>query len=221
MLGSLPCAEPRSPATRPHSWISNTTSTDEQMPDGMIADQAISWMDGFVKNKSSPFFLAVGFHKPHLPHFAPSKYFDMYPLENVSLPANTHVPIGLDDFVWNPCSEFLSYDDASAAAKEVHFNIRVNMTVEEQRLQRRAYFAATTYADAQIGRVLDKLDELNLTDNTIIALWGDHGWHLSENNEWAKHTAFGKCGCSLSLRIGLQCCLLSLGKQLPALSLTL
>ena len=119
-LGSLPCAEPRGFPHRNHSWISNETATDDQVPDGMIALNAISQMHNLSKfNAETPFFLAVGFHKPHLPHFAPKKYFDMYPLEKMDLPANPNVPKNLPNVTWNNCNEFLSYNDSQVEAHMV------------------------------------------------------------------------------------------------------
>lgn len=188
-LGSLPCEEPRGDDHRPHSWISNETATDEQMPDGMIATNAIATMRN-VSNDATPFFIAVGFHKPHLPHIAPKKYFDLYPLDNVSLPRNPNIPKDLPTIAWNDCNEIRSYNDVAQAAHEAHFGINKSLSDNEQRLQRRAYYASTSYVDAQVGRVVDALDELGLTNDTVVMLWGDHGWHLGENNEWAKHTNF-------------------------------
>lgn len=121
-LGSLPCAEPRGPKTRPYSWFANTTATDDQVPDGMIAANAIERLHNFTKfSADTPFFLAVGFHKPHLPHFAPQKYFDMYPLDKIDLPTNPHVPEKLPSIAWNPCSEFLSYNDSKREAQQVRY----------------------------------------------------------------------------------------------------
>ncbi|XP_065191219.1 iduronate 2-sulfatase-like isoform X2 [Sycon ciliatum] len=190
-LGSLPCAEPRGFPHRNHSWISNETATDDQVPDGMIALNAISQMHNLSKfNAETPFFLAVGFHKPHLPHFAPKKYFDMYPLEKMDLPANPNVPKNLPNVTWNNCNEFLSYNDSQVEAHMDHFSQEQPLSDAHTRIHRRAYYATTTFVDAQVGRVLDALDELGLTNDTVVMLWGDHGWHLGENNEWAKHTNF-------------------------------
>ena len=115
--GSFPCPIGQG---RPFSWVSNETATDDQVPDGMIALNAISQMHNLSKfNTETPFFLAVGFHKPHLPHVAPKKYFDMYPLEKVDLPANPNVPKHLPKVTWNGCGEFRSYNDSNTEAKLV------------------------------------------------------------------------------------------------------
>jgi len=187
---------PMGPGGKVTSIYSNESvdATDDTMPDGMIAVEAVKTMRELVSNgttKDSPFFMAVGFHKPHLPHIAPAKYFDMYPLENISLPpdATRQAPKDAPAIAWNDCSEFKSYHDVSQAVKDEGFNQTKPFNDTFTRMQRRAYYAAASYTDAQIGKVLDELRSLDLLDSTVIALWGDHGWHLGENNEWAKHTA--------------------------------
>ena len=115
--GSYPCADSHN---RPYSWFSNETATDDQVPDGMIAMNAIERLHNLTKAEpGAPFFLAVGFHKPHLPHVAPKKYFDMYPIENIDMPKNHHAPDGLPPLAWNSCGEIRSYQDAAKEFKEV------------------------------------------------------------------------------------------------------
>lgn len=113
----------------------------------------------------------------------------MYPLDKVSLPANPYPPKNSPSWAWSSCGEWRSYPDVQRACTATHFNQTTPVTDAETRRQRQAYFAAASYGDAQVGRVLDELDALGLSNNTIIVLFGDHGWHLGENNEWAKHTA--------------------------------
>ena len=167
------------------------------MPDGMIAAAAVAAIQTFgvgQVNRDTPFFLAVGFHKPHLPHIAPAKYFDLYPMDNISLPRNAtrHAPVGAPDIAWNKCDEFLSYADTKRDATDWGFSRDRPFNDSVTRDQRRAYYAAASFTDAQIGRVLEAIDAAGLTETTVIALWGDHGWHLGENNEWAKHTAMAR-----------------------------
>ena len=132
-LGSIPCEDDHK--DRPYSWFSNETASDEEMPDGMIASNAIEHLHNFSANSNgSPFFLAVGFHKPHLPHIAPKKYFDMYPVEDVSLPKNPNIPKDLPTVAWNSCGELISYEDAGKAAKAAHFSMTTHFDANETRL---------------------------------------------------------------------------------------
>lgn len=151
---------------------------DNVLPDGRTADRAIEVMR---KVKDRPFFLAVGFVKPHLPFVAPKKYFGLYPPEKVHLADNMFPPKGVPEFAMTNWGELRAYFDipkkgALADAKALEL--------------RRAYYAATSYVDAQIGRVLSELDRLNLRDKTVVVLWGDHGWQLGEHGLWCKHTNF-------------------------------
>jgi hypothetical protein len=172
------------------------------MPDGYIAEHAIALLKTLAARQvndaagttttAKPFFMAVGFHKPHLPHIAPQEYFDLYPLDKVSLPDNQsrYGPQDAPDIAWNGNGEFLSYTDTK------DYNKKHKIAAQEPwmndtfvRMQRRAYMASASYTDANIGSLLKALEATGVADNTIIALWGDHGWHIGENNEWAKHTA--------------------------------
>ncbi len=151
---------------------------DNALPDGKTADRAIEVMRQ-VKDK--PFFLAVGFLKPHLPFVAPTKYFGLYPPEEVRLADNPFPPKDVPKIALINWGELRAYFDipkkgplSDAKALEL----------------RRAYYAATSYVDAQIGRVLAELDRLKLRDKTVVVLWGDHGWQLGEHGLWCKHTNF-------------------------------
>ena len=153
---------------------------DNALADGMIADHAIETLRE-VKDKK--FFLAVGFHKPHLPFIAPKKYFDMYPKDKVKIsPAdNPYPPKDCPSIALTNWGELRAYTDIPDVGP---------LTEEEARDLKYAYYAAASYTDAQIGRVLDELDKLGLKDKTVIVLWGDHGWHLGEHSLWCKHTNF-------------------------------
>lgn len=185
---SYPFALPGDHHKITHAYA-NETAVDEDMPDGMIAAHAVQTLRNISSsNSDEPFFVAVGFHKPHMPHIAPKKYFDLY--SNVSLPAHENRPIDAPDASWNKCDEFKSYPDNAEAMKEVGFGENKPFNESWTRWSRHAYFAAASFTDAQIGKVLDELETLGLADSTVVVLWGDHGWHLGENNEWAKHTAY-------------------------------
>ena len=173
-------------------YANATTMADDDMPDGMIAREAVRTIQRLAAEDSgadAPFFVAVGFHKPHLPHVAPKRYFDLYPAENVSLPPSPRAPRGAPEWAWNKCGEWLAYPDVKNKTSAMGFSREQPVDDEYAREQRRAYFATASFADAQVGRVLDAVEEAGLSNNTVVVLFGDHGWHLGDNNEWAKHTA--------------------------------
>lgn len=152
---------------------------DSSYMDGQVADGAITALRELKKDQ--PFFLGVGFHKPHLPFVAPKKNFDLY--DPATLPL-TDTP--------NPPSF------APNLARHSSFELRTRCGVPEsgpiddatQRKLLQAYYACVSFVDAQIGRVLDELDKEGLRDNTIIVVWGDHGWHLGEYGIWGKATDY-------------------------------
>lgn len=151
---------------------------DKDLPDGMTADQAISDLNDL---KDRPFFLAVGFHKPHLPFIAPKKYWDLYRREDFTPSPQRDWPIGAAEKGKVDWGELRSYLDMPKQGA---------LDDAETRKLLHGYHACISYTDAQIGRVLAELDRLGLRDNTIVVLWGDHGWKLSEYGAWAKHTNY-------------------------------
>jgi len=151
---------------------------DNALPDGKTADKAIEVLRGI---KDKPFFLAVGFLKPHLPFVAPKKYFDLYPPDEITLADNPFPPKDCPQIALTNWGELRAYSDIPKTGP---------LPEEKARELIRAYFAATSYVDAQIGRLLDELERLGLSDNTVIVLWGDHGWKLGEHGLWCKHTNF-------------------------------
>ncbi|HEV7350341.1 sulfatase [Telluribacter sp.] len=145
--------------------------TDEEQTDGMVATEAIRLLE---QNKAGdPFFLAVGFYRPHCPYIAPKKYFDMYPPEKIVLPA--HSP-----------------GDTSQYSREAYFTYPFNWGLNDDQRRRtiQAYYASITFMDAQVGRVLNALDRLGLAENTIVVFWSDHGYLLSEHGQWMKQSLF-------------------------------
>ena len=153
------------------SWLA-AEGADEDQPDGQNAAQAVKLLEA---HRDGPFFLAVGFHKPHDPFNAPKKYFDLYPLDKIQL---AHEP---DD---------RSVDLPLAIPNGKSF---ATFTDQERREFRRAYFAGISFTDAQIGKLLDTLDRLKLWENTIVVVMGDHGYHLGEHGWWNKVTVFELC----------------------------
>jgi arylsulfatase A-like enzyme len=151
---------------------------DSGLPDGYGADKAISILR---ERKDQPFFLALGFHKPHLPFVAPKKYFDMYANAPLPLAPNPFPPSGVTQYSLTTWGELRSYQGIPKTGP---------VTEQQARELVRGYYACTSYVDSQLGRVLAELETLKLRDKTVIVLWGDHGWHLGEHGMWTKHTNF-------------------------------
>jgi len=153
---------------------------DDTYTDGKVARLAAKTL-GELKQKGRPFFLAVGMARPHLPFVAPKKYWDLYDPAKIYVPAFQKLPAGAPAFVGHNNSELKSYADIPDEGP---------ITEALARRLRHGYYAATSYMDAQVGLVLDALEKEGLADNTLIVLWGDHGWQLGEHGLWHKHTNF-------------------------------
>lgn len=153
-------------------YYSDAQGRDEDHTDGMVATQAIALLE---QHKGEPFFLAVGFYRPHTPYIAPKKYFDLYPLEQVDVPK---VPTGYEQTV--PAPALLSTRPWP----------NLGLTPEQVRKSRQAYYAGISFVDAQVGRVVDALDRLGLRDNTVIVFWSDHGYSLGTHGLWLKQSCF-------------------------------
>ncbi|MBL8826052.1 MAG: sulfatase-like hydrolase/transferase [Planctomycetaceae bacterium] len=153
---------------------------DDELPDGATAAEAVARIRK-LKHKEQPFFLAVGFVKPHLPFVAPKKYWDLHDPAAIPLPATDKLPQGTADFVGHNNSELHSY---VGVPKENP------IPAEYAKQLRHGYHACISYMDAQVGRLLAALDEEGLAENTIVVLWGDHGWQLGDHGLWHKHTNF-------------------------------
>ncbi len=156
----------------------HNTGDDLTYTDGWITREALRQMESLAAG-GKPFLLAVGIMKPHLPFACPQSYLDLY--KKTKLPNIPHPlkPTGLS--TWHASGEYYGYHH------EVK-NPRDNATYADQ--LRLSYAACVSYADAQVAQLLVQLDKLKLTDNTIVVLWGDHGWHLGEHAVWGKHTLF-------------------------------
>ncbi len=148
-------------------WIA--TADARGQADDNAAEHAIALLE---EHRKEPFFLGVGFIRPHLPFVAPSKYYDLYPVNSIPLAQN---PAG-------------DLDDIPALARRVRPMLwnQMGMDERQQRLARRGYYASTSFMDGQAGRVLDALEKMGLRENTIIVFWGDHGWNLGEHTRWQK-----------------------------------
>ncbi len=167
----------------PHRKISGALSwhaaegTDEEQTDGMIATEAIRLMkEHKEKRKDQSFFLGVGFFRPHTPFVAPKAYFDLYPLEEIALP---EVPKG-------------DREDIPTAAFAHNCPVP-HYSLDELTLRKatQAYYACVSFIDAQVGRMMQALEEEGLAENTIVVFWSDHGYHLGEHGGvWQKRTLF-------------------------------
>jgi iduronate 2-sulfatase len=153
---------------------------DNAYPDGKIADEAIRRLRA-AKERAEPSFIAVGFLKPHLPFCAPKKYWDLYQRESFEVPALRTPPQGAPSYAPSSWGELRQYSDIPQTGP---------LSDEQARALIHGYHAAVTYIDAQLGRLLDELDQSGLSSNTIIVLWGDHGWHLGDHGMWCKHTNY-------------------------------
>ncbi len=165
-------AEPHRKISGALSWLA-ADGEDGEQTDGMITTEAIKLMKA---RKDEPFFLAVGFFRPHTPYVAPKKYFDMYPLEDLRIP---FAPKG-------------DRDDIPTAAFAHNCPVpNYGLSHDELIKATQAYYACVSFVDAQVGRLLDALEAADLDENTIVVFWSDHGYHLGEHNGiWQKRTLF-------------------------------
>ncbi len=151
------------------SWRIEDTA-DEEQTDGKVATEAIRILE---EKKDKPFFLAVGFYRPHTPYVAPKKYFDMYPVDKIHLTKEKE-------------NDLADVPEAALFTKPPHWGLDEAKRKDAQR----AYYASITFMDAQVGRLLDALDRLKLSGNTIIVLWSDHGYNLGHHGQWMKQSLF-------------------------------
>ena len=153
---------------------------DDELGDGQVALKTIADLRR-LKEKGQPFFLAAGFFKPHLPFIAPKKYWDLYPADTIKLPANYHPPKDAPAESIHNSGELRAYQGVPKQGR-LPDELALNLI--------RGYHACVSFTDAQIGRVLAELDRVDLAKNTIVILWGDHGWNLAEHTLWCKHSCY-------------------------------
>ncbi len=154
---------------------------DESYRDGEVATEAIGWLKRLASQPDQPFFLAVGFYKPHLPFCAPKKYWDLYDPEDIKLPDNPEAPVDAPPGAVHTSGELRAY--ASIPPKGPVSSATAKKLIH-------GYYACVSFTDAQIGRIMQSLDHLGLAANTVVVLWGDHGWQLGEHGMWNKHSCF-------------------------------
>jgi len=156
------------------SWLASD-GKDEEQTDGIGATAAVGFLDEFAKSGEN-FFLAFGLYRPHVPFVAPKKYFDLYDLADFQVPESSE--------------EYLQTIPKPAAISVRSKKEQVHLDQELAKTIKRAYYATTSFMDAQIGRVLDKLKKTGLDKNTIVVFTSDHGYHLGEHGHWQKQTLF-------------------------------
>lgn len=149
---------------------------DHELSDGAIAQEGLKLMKK-VASQKKPFFLAVGFKKPHLPFITPKKYWDMYQRNHFEIDDYQEISTNATKYNWHNSSEMRGYKEVPKVFSE-----------EFQKEALHGYFACVSYIDAQVGLLLNQLKKLKLEKNTIIVFWGDHGFHLGDHGMWGKHT---------------------------------
>lgn len=194
---ALPASRAKEGLTREEALFSNATPDaaklprgaayeaadvpDSAYPDGVLADEAVRRLRAAREKPDEPWLIALGFLKPHLPFCAPKKYWDLYDPGLFELASLQTPPVGAPKFAPTTWGELRQYRDIPASGP---------LTEAEARRLVHGYYAAISYMDAQLGRVLSAVDELGLAENTIIVFWGDHGWHLGDHGQWCKHTNY-------------------------------
>jgi len=149
------------------------------------------------EKEKNPFFIAVGFHKPHLPFTVPERFYDMYNRDDIKLPLNPYAPVNLLKYAWGWSKELLQYRD-------IQETWEMNSTLPDWKTKelRRGYYAAVSYTDYNVGNVLYALRDAGLEEDTIVIFWGDHGWSLGEHGRWEKHTNFDTdTHCPLMIKV--------------------
>lgn len=173
--GSLP---------RGAAWESPAVA-DTAYADGRVANHAIKRLRALKKRSGKPFFMAVGFARPHMPFSVPQKYWDMYDPQELPMPQIEHAPEGAPDYAGKEGGEIAAYNPVPPPSE--------HEGPYPEKLKRNlihGYYAGVSYVDTQIGKVLSELKKLGLDENTIVVLWGDHGFHLGELGIWTKHVNY-------------------------------
>ncbi len=153
---------------------------DNAYTDGAVAELGVAAIRE-LSRRDEPFFLAVGFLKPHLPFNAPQRYWDLYDPRQIQLARNPFPPRDVTPFSLTNSGEIRVYEGIPATG---------DISEAQARQLKHGYYACVSYTDANVGKLLLELDRLGLADNTVVVLWGDHGWKLGEHNAWCKHTNF-------------------------------
>jgi len=153
--------------------------------DGAQTELALKTLNRLSKN-NQPFYMALGFFRPHLPFAAPKKYWDLYDRDSIPLAINPFVPKNSPVMSMNSMYELRGYDGFSHLVHPTKSKIGVDTA----RILKHGYYASVSYVDTQIGKIIQKLKDLDLYENTVIIIWGDHGWKLGEHNSWCKQSNY-------------------------------
>ncbi|ESO94040.1 hypothetical protein LOTGIDRAFT_104488 [Lottia gigantea] len=179
--------------TKNVSWRSVPKSEYQNLslPDSKLADHAIEvlrYIGPASRLDDKPFFVAIGFNKPHLPFVFPEEFLTFYQNDSIHIPNNGFIPQGMPYIAWHKYWELMNYRDI----KSLNVTGNPNTTIPIHVIQdlTRAYYTSVSYIDFEIGRILQELDDLGLSNNTIVSFIGDHGYQLGEHGEWCKHTNF-------------------------------
>eukprot|EP01063_Lacrimia_lanifica_P017823 TRINITY_DN24810_c0_g1_i1.p2 TRINITY_DN24810_c0_g1~~TRINITY_DN24810_c0_g1_i1.p2 ORF type:complete len:526 (+),score=179.90 TRINITY_DN24810_c0_g1_i1:225-1580(+) len=177
--------------TKALAWraVNKSEADAYPLPDTQVKDHAVEVLANLTKGAwpEENFFLAVGFHKPHLPFIFPEEYLEYYPEGSVVLPPHQSAPKNMPAVAWTEYGELLGYEDQTPLGTGAIGSV---LPAADVLALRRAYYAAVSYMDGLVGEVVDALDASPFAKNTVVAFWGDHGWQLGEHGEWAKHTNF-------------------------------
>jgi arylsulfatase A-like enzyme len=175
--------------------IESAKIDDNHYVDGKVCEEAIEALKRYSK-MPSPFFLAVGFRKPHLPFNAPTKYWDLYQRKEIPAPESTDYPTNAPEIATRSWKELEGYTDIPSDGM---------IGQEKTQELRHGYYACVSYIDALVGRLIKTMSELDLSEETVICIWGDHGYHLGEQGLWTKANNY-----ELSVRVPL---IVSIPKQ--------
>lgn len=181
------------PETKLGSFTEALQAPDDQYADGKRSAKTVEVLNNLAKSEER-FFLALGFIKPHLPFVAPQRYWDLYQRDSFTMPTNRGIPPGYPEYAANLTGWELKFYYDFQGNRPTDFSVDLNRKLLH------GYAACTSYIDACLGRVLDALDRTGLAGNTIVVLWGDHGWKLGDHSSWSKHTNF-ECDTRVPLLI--------------------
>lgn len=163
-------------------WATESADTaDETYADGKVALETVKRIQAAAEKPEQPFFIAVGFIRPHLPFVAPKKYWDLYDPAALPMPQVKEPPAGAPSYAPQFGGELRQYSDMPKTGP-------IDETMTRRLIH--GYYAATSYMDAQVGKVLEALEASGQAGNTLVLLWGDHGWHLGDHGMWCKHTNY-------------------------------
>jgi len=172
-------------ATRDASW--KIVPNDTPLIDTQIMQRAVQIIhERGAEREKNPFFIAVGFHKPHLPFVVPEKFYNLYDPADIQLPLNPYAPVNMPRPAWDYSGETRQYKDVRGSNGDMNNTFPDYKTLE----LRRGYYAGVSYTDYNVGQVLSAIRDAKLDEDTIVILWGDHGWSLGEHGRWDKHTLF-------------------------------